>query len=128
MVNLWYIFLKTLNKIFTQNKCDQLLERLLQLESKTRSQKEIILKNIDETKKINELLEEKQIQLEALLLIFAATVVVAAMLLKIILVFKLWSATEIGNRIMQRYHQYIQYGNLTKVYIQLSYQKTIKFV
>ena len=82
-------FLKTLNKILTQNKCDQLLERLLQLESKTRSQKEIILKNIDETKKINELLEEKQIQLEALLLIFAATVVVAAMLLKIILVFKL---------------------------------------
>ena len=122
-------FLKTLNKIFTQNKCDQLLERLLQLESKTRSQKEIILKNIDETKKINELLEEKQIQLEALLLIFAATVVVAAMLLKIILVFKLWSATEIGNRIMQRYHQKIQYGYLTKVYIQLSYfQKMIKFV
>ena len=82
-------FLKTLNKIFTENKCDQLLKRLLELENKTQSQKEIILKNIDENKKINELLEEKQIQLEALLLIFAATVVVAVMLLKIILVFNL---------------------------------------
>ena len=101
-------FLKTLNKIFTENKCDQLLKRLLELENKTQSQKEIILKNIDENKKINELLEEKQIQLEALLLIFAATVVVAAMLLKIILVFNLWSAIEIRNRIMHKYHQYIQ--------------------
>ena len=67
----------------------QLLKRLLELENKTQSQKEIILENIDENKKINELLEEKQIQLEALLLIFAATVVVAVMLLKIILVFNL---------------------------------------
>ena len=58
------------------------------MENKTQSQKEIILKNIDENKKINELLKEKQMQLEALLLIFVTTVVVAAML-KLILVFNL---------------------------------------
>ena len=76
-------------QISTEYKLDQLLKRIIELESMTLNQEEIILRNIDENKKINELLKDKQVQLQALLLIFAATVVVAAMLLKIILVFNL---------------------------------------
>jgi len=76
-------------QISTEYKLDQLLKRIIELESMTQNQEEIIFRNIDENKKINELLKDKQVQLQAILLIFAATVVVAAMLLKIILDFNL---------------------------------------
>lgn len=92
--NLWtirylYFFENLYFQISTEYKLDQLLKRIIELESMTLNQEEIIFRNIDENKKINELLKDKQVQLQALLLIFAATVVVAAMLLKIILVFNL---------------------------------------
>ena len=92
--NLWtirylYFFENLYFQISTEYKLDQLLKRIIELESMTLNQKEIIFRNIDENKKINELLKDKQVQLQALLLIFAATVVVAAMLLKIVLVVNL---------------------------------------
>ena len=84
-----YFFENLYFQISTEYKLDQLLKRIIELESMTLNQEEIISRNIDENKKINELLKDKQVQLQALLLIFAATVLVAAMLLKIILVFNL---------------------------------------
>ena len=92
--NLWtirysYSFENFYFQISTEYKLDQLLKRIIELESMRLNQEEIIFRNIDENKKINELLKDKQVQLQALMLIFATTVLVAALFLKIILVFNL---------------------------------------
>ena len=89
-----YFFENLYFQISTEYKLDQLLKRIIELESMTLNQEEIISRNIDENKKINELLKDKQVQLQALLLIFATTVLVAALFLKIILVFNLRTAVE----------------------------------
>ena len=51
-----------------------------------RRQKKIIFENVTNKKKINEILKEKQIQLEALLLVCGSILLVAAALLNVILV------------------------------------------
>ena len=51
-----------------------------------RRQEKIVFESIVDKKKINEMLKEKQIQLEALLLVCGSILLVAAALLKVILV------------------------------------------
>ena len=63
-----------------------LLSRITELESMARRQENIIFENVTNKKKINEILKEKQIQLEALLLVCGSILLVAAALLKVILV------------------------------------------
>ena len=70
----------------TAYKCEMLLSRVTELEKMVRRQEKIIFESIVDKKKTNEILKEKQIQLEALLLVFGSILLVAAMLLKVILV------------------------------------------
>ena len=78
--------MKTLLKKLAVYKCEMLLSRITELESMARRQKKIIFENVTNKKKINEILKEKQIQLEALLLVCGSILLVAAALLNVILV------------------------------------------
>ena len=68
----------------TEYRCEQLLRRVLELERLTVSQEKVIFENVVKKNKINERMKEKQIQLKALLVVLTSTLLVAAVLLKVI--------------------------------------------
>ena len=78
------VFWKPWKKKLTEYRCEQLLRRVLELERLTVSQEKVIFENVVKKNKINERMKEKQIQLKALLVVLTSTLLVAAVLLKVI--------------------------------------------